>query len=155
MNRNPCVVTDVPSTITLMFRSTDVKLPHLARCAHTGPVKMEQYVVRNTLPALGTESCLFLSSAFRRIKAELLMCVCFKFSDMQHSLPSALPLTCGEKLPFYCEPIWLPPPPGLPWCSVCGLWGGCHVLRGLHAEANTLNFPFAPFPPACSNIILK
>lgn len=66
MNRNPCVVTDVPLTIALMFRSTDVKLPRLARCAHTGSVKMEQYVVRNTLPALGAERCLFLSSAFRQ-----------------------------------------------------------------------------------------
>lgn len=72
MSRNPCVVTDVASTITLMFRNTDVKLPHFARCAHAGSVKMEQYVVRDTLPALGTESCIFSSSAFHRDQSGVL-----------------------------------------------------------------------------------
>lgn len=83
------------------------------------------------------------------------MCVCFKFSDMQRSLPSALPLTCGDKLSYfttnpYGSRLRLACLGAVSvYCGVATVSCGCFTQRG-----NTLNFPFALFSPAFKEILM-
>lgn len=161
INRNPCMVTGVVSTITLTSRSTDVKLLCFSRCAHTG-VPPNGAICSPQHAALSQNSQVLIPLVPHpcfpqtKIRTEFLICVWFNFSDIQHLLPSALPLTCGDKLCYSNTD-----PYGfhlrLACLGVISVYCGTVTKSCEHLmpSGNRLNFVFALFCSACVSTILK
>lgn len=91
-----------------------------------------------------------------KIKTELLICIWFKFSGIQYLPPSALPLTCGDKLCYSTTN-----PYGfrlrLACLGVISVYCGMGTTSCEHfmQSGNRLNFIFALFSSACVSTILK